>query len=230
MPENCRAGTLYTDELGRVKYCPGVSGEYGLDYESSWWEQAEERGSQPLWDIMENQEQFMSMFDMSEIYGKLPDYLSPPYTLARGLHESELGMLGIEKDIEQRTASEMLKSGAMASGGRLASTGFSGSGASGRTGAKERKQTLRDYGQSMEDISLKGAQSRTDFEETIADYRFRYGEEVAKWMTALYSVDPSEEGYAAGEDEGCDPDSSTPVWLGDRCVSVADFQAMIGDL
>ena len=222
----CEPGKFYQDETGLWQYCPSEGiGEYGpdetpVDYESSWLEQAAERGSSPLWDIMRSNPEFMRSFDMSVMMDRLPKMADVDFGLEQGLYRTGLGMLDIDRDIGERTAREALRSGAMETGGQLAASGFEGFGAHERAGAKGREKTLRDYAQSMEDISLKRAQARTGFEHEIDEDRYQYGDIVADWLSTWYGTDPAESEYM--RDEPCpNPDD---VWTDAGCVPLTTFE------
>ena len=212
----CEPGKFYEDENGLWQYCPSEGiGEYGpegtpVDYESSWVEQSSERGSNPLWDMN---------FLMSE--NRLPGMSPADFTLEEGLYGTELGMLDIEQGIGERTAKEALRSGVMASGEQLASSGFQGGGAYERAGAKGREKTLRDYAQVREDIALNRADARTTFEQEVAQDRYTYGDTVADWITTFFGTDPTASEYMATDEQMCE---SGYVWTGSECMPLEEFE------
>ena len=234
----CVPGTLYENVNGQIEYCPSEgTGSYGrpvdgegtpLDYESSWLEQAGSRlspenvyqPSNPLWDIMRDNTEFLRRFNMDLMMDEIPQFTGVGFGLEKGLYGTELGLLDIDKGVTERTARETLRSGAMGTGGQLAASGFAGGGAYGRAGAKGREKTLRDYAQSMEDISLKRAQARTSFEHEIDEDRYQYGDTVADWLSTWYGTDPAESEYM--RDEPCP--SPDDVWTNAGCVSLEEFE------
>ena len=225
----CEPGKFYQDETGLWQYCPSEGiGEYGpegtpVDYESSWVEQAAERGSNPLWDIMRDNPEFLRRFNMDFLLSgnRLPGMNPTDFTLEEGLYGTELGMLDIEQGIGERTAKEALRSGAMETGGRLASSGFEGFGAHERAGAKGRKKTLRDYSQVSEDIALNRADARTTFEQEVAEDRYTYGDEVSNWITTFFGTEPTSSEYMATDEQMCD---SGEVWTGSECMPLEEFE------
>tara|TARA_Y100000310_G_scaffold316499_1_gene368323 strand:+ start:108 stop:809 length:702 start_codon:yes stop_codon:yes gene_type:complete len=224
----CEPGKFYEDENGLWQYCPSEGlGEYGpegtpVDYESSWVEQSSERGSTPLWDIMRDNTEFLRQFDINFLMSenRLPGMSPVDFTFEEGLYGTELGMLDIEQGIGERTAKEALKSGVMASGEQLASSGFQGGGAYERAGAKGRKKTFRDYAQVREDIALNRADARTTFEQEVAQDRYRYGDEVAEWITTFFGTDPTASEYM--RDEPCP--GIDDVWTGSECMPLEEFE------
>lgn len=237
----CVPGTLYENVNGQIEYCPSEgTGSYGrpvdgegtpLDYESSWLEQAGSRlspenvyqPSNPLWDIMRDNPEFLRRFNMDLMMDEMPE-MPDAFGLEKGLYGTELGLLDIDKGVTERTARETLRSGAMGTGGQLAASGFAGGGAYGRAGAKGREKTLRDYAQSMEDISLKRAQARTSFEHEIDEDRYQYGDTVADWLSTWYGTDPTESEYMRDEPCPVGADGVPTVWNGTDCVSREQFE------
>ena len=208
---NCIPGKRYTDAQGNPRYCPLETDTGGRSFEESWSAQGN-----PLLEVLSRNPEFLQNFDMQEIMGMFPDMSPEDFDIAREELLNTMGSFRQEKGVQRRTIGDILRGSAMESGQQLASSGFAGGGAYGMQAGKERKKTLRDYRQSMQDINLSMAETESGFQEDVEAMRYEYGEEVADIMAGIYGTDMTD--WAA--DEQC---GEGQIFWGGQCTFVDEI-------